>query len=305
MPKYVLTDDDRTEILSKSDVFTAKQLAEQYGCSRSTILKLWMDNNYHKPLNFCYYVNNDYFSTIDSANKAYVVGLIASDGNLYKRSGHDGQLRISMQDRSSENMLLRSILDDMCATHPIKRNHKTLNGKTHECISITIVSEQIYQDLFNIGITPQKTWKMDIGVVLKHIPKQFVPDFFRGYFDGDGSITSEKRNINKPSGINVSIAMPLKNAKILLAYLSKYNIEAKIQEDKRKYTDRFANLCFFGANKYIFLKWIYYQNCMCLQRKYDMSINYFKLVENNVTNRRENIEAVDKYNIFSNTQKYN
>lgn len=64
MPKYILTDKDKKEILSKSDKFTAKQLSEQYGCSRSTILKIWMDNDYHKPRSFSYYVNDNYFSEI-------------------------------------------------------------------------------------------------------------------------------------------------------------------------------------------------------------------------------------------------
>ena len=47
-----LTNDEKQEILLKSNKFTAKQLSEQYGCSRSTILKLWMGNDYHKPLSF-------------------------------------------------------------------------------------------------------------------------------------------------------------------------------------------------------------------------------------------------------------
>lgn len=88
-----LTNDEKQEILLKSDRFTAKQLSEQYGCSRSMILKLWMDNDYHKPSGFSYYVNNNYFSSIDSKNKAYILGLIASDGNIYiKETGIKGSL---------------------------------------------------------------------------------------------------------------------------------------------------------------------------------------------------------------------
>jgi hypothetical protein len=89
--------------------------------------------------------------------------------------------------------------------------------------------------------------------------------------------------------------MPLKNAEILREYLSLYGIEVKVNEDQRNYTNRFANLCLFGANKYIFLKWIYYPGCLCLSRKYKLATHYCDLVETNITNRSENIQAVKKY----------
>ena len=298
MPKCILTNEDKEDILSKSDKFTAKQLAEQYGCSRSTILKLWIDNDYHKPLGFSYYVNDNYFSKIDTANKAYIMGLIASDGNLYKRDNHQGQIRLSFQYGDSEYNLLENILMDMNSTHPIQRNVKTLNEKTFEYIAITIVSQQIFEDLCNMGITQQKTWLMNIKQVINQIPKQFIRDFLRGYFDGDGSITGISKN--KPSSVSVNIAMPLQNAKLLQQILHSLGLEAVAQEDNRpnKYSHPFGRFEFFGVNKYIFLKWIYYEGCLCLQRKYDLALQYCNLVENNITNRAENINAVNQYCTF-------
>ena len=249
MPKCILTREDKEEILLKSDKFTAKQLAEQYGCSRSTILKLWMDHNYHKPLGFSYYVDNDYFSKINTANKAYIVGLIASDGNVYKRKGHQGQIRFCFQNGSSEYNLLKCILNDMQATHPIKKETRTNNNQEYEYISATIVSEQIYNDLLNIGIIPQKTWSMNIGNIMSNIPKEFIRDFLRGYFDGDGSITNSEKNLNKPSYIHINIAMPLNNAKVLGEYLSSLNIFTKPTEDKREYKHSFCTLCFFWCEQ--------------------------------------------------------
>lgn len=301
MPKYILTDDDRKEILSKSDKFTAKQLSEQYRCSRSTILKLWMDNNYHKPPSFSYYVDDNYFSEINTANKAYIIGLIASDGNIYKRKTkrHQGQLRISLQNGNSEYNLLQYILDDMNATHPIQHNTIKYGDKEREYISFTIVSDQIYNNLIDIGISPKKTWIMDINVVISNIPREFIRDFLRGYFDGDGSIVIPKYKTNFPGKVSANISMPLQSAEKLQSFLSIYNIETRITEDKRKYTYPFGNLCFHGKNKYIFLKWIYYDGCMCLQRKYDKVLHYCRLVEGNPTNRRENIKAIEEYNEFT------
>lgn len=299
MPKYILTDKDKEEILLQSDRFTAKQLAEQYGCSRSTILKLWIDNNYHKPRSFSYYVNDNYFSEIDTVDKAYIVGLIASDGNIYKREGHQGQLRFSFQNGESEYNLLKNILIYMQATCPINESILVRNNKEYSYISIVIVSDQIFNDLSMLGIIPRKIWEMDINKIMSNIPKQFIKDFLRGYVDGDGSIINSKNNPNKPSSIDVRIAMPLNNAQKLQSYLSLLNINTILIEDKRKYFQQFCNLCFFGKNKYIFLKWIYYDNCLCLQRKYDRAVYYCYLVENNVTNRIENIKAVEDYQNFT------
>lgn len=302
--KRYLTDAEKIEILSKSDRFTAKQLAEQYGCSRSTVLKIWMDNDYHKPPVFSYYVDNSYFSTIDTANKAYVVGLIASDGNVCKRDGHDGQIRLSMQYQNSEYELLKQILSDMNATHPIIQRCIRRNEKQLEYISIDIVSQKQFEDLYKIGIMQNKTWNMNIGHVIDNIPKQFVQDFLRGYFDGDGSITRKNGDESKPSSFGVSIAMPLENAKRLQQYLSEANISSVVQEDKRNYSHPFGSIRFNGVNKYIFLKWIYYKDCLCLERKYDLAIKYCNLIENNTTNRAENIRAVEQFNKFTEQNDY-
>lgn len=298
MPKHILTTQDKEEILLKSDKFTAKQLAEQYNCSRSTILKLWMDNNYHKPLSFSYCVDNNYFSEINTPNKAYIVGLIASDGNIYKREGHQGQVRLSFQNKKSEYTLLTNILSDMQATYPIIKTTITSNNKEYEYISVTIVSEQIFNDLLNIGIIPKKTWLMNIDSVINHIPTQFIQDFLRGYFDGDGSINTARSSELKPSDFNINISMPLSNAKILQQYLSHFGLSVQTKEDKRKYNHPFGGLHFFGTNKYIFLKWIYYNDCLCLNRKQQLAIKYCNLVENNTTNRAENIKSINQYNIF-------
>ena len=136
MPKHILTPEDRQEILLKSDRYTAKQLAEQYGCSRSTILKLWMDSNYHKPIGFSYYVNDNYFSNINSANKAYIVGLIASDGNVYKIMqdliiegnirGNDGHIAVKLNGKNFNATFLDSLTDN-AGTIKLEEILKNLN----------------------------------------------------------------------------------------------------------------------------------------------------------------------------------
>ena len=294
MAKKYLTNDEKMEILSKSSRFTSKQLAQEYGCSVSEVCKIWRENDFHKPIGFQYYVDDHYFSSINSATKAYIIGLIASDGNVYKRDGHKGQLRISLKAENGEEKLLKEILRDMNATHPItqiKRNNSTY-------ISFTIVSQQIFDDLQNIGIIENKTWDMDIAKVISRIPHKYYKDFFRGYFDGDGSVSNLEPG--KPSGVRVRISCTLNSANTFIDALKRIGISASFIPDKRKYKHGFGTLSFTGYNKYIFLKLLYDNNNICLERKKVNATRYFNLVETNITNRRENIIAVNKYSEFLN-----
>lgn len=297
MPKF-LTNEEKSEILLKSDRYTARQLAEQYGCSRSMILKIWMENNYHKPKSFNYYVNNQYFNTIDSPIKAYALGLIASDGNLYKRNSQQGQIKIYLEKTDEE--VLRLILKDMGSTHPIKYSK---HNDTLEC-GFTIVSQEIFDNLTTIGIGTNKTWEMDLNKILDNIPFIYYNDFIRGYFDGDGCISHTENKL--PSKISVSIAMPLKTGEQIKSILNRIGIECSIYIDKhRNYKYDFCSVEFFGKNKYIFLKYLYENNCICMERKFKRALQYFYLIENNTSNRKENSIAIDEYNIFCNNLKLN
>lgn len=295
MSKF-LTNEEKNEILSKSDRYTARQLAEQYKCSRSMILKIWMENNYHKPKSFSYYVNNHYFKTIDSPIKAYALGLIASDGNLYKRDSQQGQIKIYLEKTDEE--VLRLILKDMGSTHPIKYSK---HNDTLEC-GFTIVSQEIFDDLTTLGIGTNKTWEMDLNKILNNIPIIYHKDFIRGYFDGDGCISNTKDKL--PNKIRVIIAMPLESGKKIQSILKNIGIECVIYIDKHKdYTHDFCSVEFFGKNKYIFLKYLYENNYICMERKLKKTLQYFYLIENNISNRKENMIAVEEYEIFCDNLK--
>lgn len=187
----------------------------------------------------------------------------------------------------------------MDATHPIVKTCVARNGKQFEYIAINIVSEKLFEYICKMGITPKKTWTMNLKQIIDSIPKQFIRDFLRGYFDGDGSINVSQNEGLKPSSFAVNISMPLDNAEWLQWYLYGLNISSSIQEDKRKYSHPFGTISFFGVNKYVFLKWIYYNECLCLQRKYDLATKYCNLVESNLTNRVENIRAIEQFKIFT------
>lgn len=290
MGKMKLSKETKDEILQISYKYTAKELAQIYNCSRSTILKLWMDNNYHKETHNTYYVNKNYFKEINTSNKAYVLGLLTSDGTLYKRNNNSGLIQVKLQ--KSDEKILFDILQDMESTYPVNR---VKNGNFTQ-VSISITSQDLYEQLLNKGLMPNKTWKLNLNTILSHIPKKFYIDFIRGYFDGDGCIG--KFNDNQISKTSVSFACPYSFGLDLQELLkNEYNIKTSIYVDNRpKYSNIFCSLFLNGTNnKYKLLKLMYYNNALCLQRKQKIAKDFILSVETNTTHRKENIKAVNEF----------
>lgn len=284
---------------------TSTQIAEKIGSSRSWVLKVWIENNLKgKDTGRKYYSNFDYFSEIDTSNKAYVLGFICADGCIYKRSKKDsktqGMLRVSLA--LKDEHILKDILRDMKSDNPVsvyKRN------KTQKYSSFSIVSQKIYDDLVKLGVKEDKTWDLDIEKVLSNVPRKYIGDFIRGYFDGDGSISMARENPT-PSKTNVMITSPFSVASVFQEILSGlFGINAVFYEDKRraKYSKELKTGSLIFPNtmqKYLFLKLIYSnthedEKSLFLKRKKERAGIFFDMVENNKTNVIENLEAVSAF----------
>lgn len=124
-----------------------------------------------------YSVNEDYFSRIDSQDKAYFLGLMASDGCI------TGQSRLIIGLAREDESILGQFKDSLSYTGPLLR----IKGRTekHKDISrLQINNSSIVNALDNLGITRRKS----LTLKFPDIPEIYYPHFIRGYFDGDGSI---------------------------------------------------------------------------------------------------------------------
>ena len=79
-------------------------------------------------------------------------------------------------------------------TKKYKDNHKKLE-------LLTICNTKIYDDLIKLGCLQNKTFNCH----LPSIDKVFMPDFIRGFFDGDGSIWIDSvfTGLKRDADINV------------------------------------------------------------------------------------------------------
>lgn len=129
--------------------------------------------------------NRDFFKKW-SHDMSYVLGFLFADGNLVqnKRGGH--YIAIYTADRP----LLVAMKRSMESTHVISVQHKPLGS----AYRIQIGSKEWFQDLHVLCLTPNKTRRMH----LPSIPKKYVGDFVRGYFDGDGNVWMGRIHKDRP-----------------------------------------------------------------------------------------------------------
>jgi len=124
-------------------------------------------------------VYHSVFSEINSAEKAYLLGVILADGNV-----SNGEQLTLTQHRENIWYLKRMFQEFI---QPDVRLYQD-NGN---CQRLRVHSQQIVTDLMRLGIVPNKTQNMteaDSKRLWSAIPPEFLPDFLRGFLDGDGSV---------------------------------------------------------------------------------------------------------------------
>lgn len=168
---------------------TGAELSKKYGLSVSTILKRVREMggevrkcNYHCQK---YSFNHNFFEKIDTEAKAYFLGFIMADGCV-----SDKELIIAIHERDQH--ILEELIKQINGNNKIhyKEMLCQLPG-THNptpTARLNICSQKMLSDLSNLGCTKNKTNNIKIPA----LEKEFERHFWRGFWDGDGHISSFK-----------------------------------------------------------------------------------------------------------------
>ncbi len=126
-------------------------------------------------------VNVDFFKRW-MPEMAYVLGFFAADGCLAKNRRGSHYLQFT----STDIGILRQIKRVMNATQAIRKKppHEQTFGWS-PCYLLQIGSVKMYRDMAKLGLTPRKSSRLR----LPNVPAAHLPDFVRGLFDGDGSVS--------------------------------------------------------------------------------------------------------------------
>ena len=123
--------------------------------------------------------DEDYFESITSKEQAYYLGLLLADGSVSKDLNH---VEISLSD--PDFVLLEGFKTSIKA-HKANLQDKKVRGNQKPAKRLTLCSKKLAKSLINWGMTPARTYSWDLQ---REIPKKFLADFVRGYWDGDGSV---------------------------------------------------------------------------------------------------------------------
>lgn len=130
-----------------------------------------------------YKINDDY--NFESHNGAWILGFIAADGYLPITNGAQNRITISLQRRDEE--VLQMIAKELEYEGPIYQ-YEQWDG--HLASSLSFTSKKIRQTIESYGIGNNKTFKLHN--LPDNLPREFLTDYIRGFFDGDGSIYEPK-----------------------------------------------------------------------------------------------------------------
>ena len=167
--------------LRQEQNISIKELAQLYNLDRETMANLLKDNDIEKKSNNKINCNikEDYFEVIDEPNKAYILGLLLTDGCVDNSRGN-GRIRLALQKQDVEILeKIKKILGVETKLYEDKRG----NGM----YSLEFSSKKIFEDLQKYSIIPNKTY--NTTNLPTNIPNEFIIDFLRGMFDGDGTLT--------------------------------------------------------------------------------------------------------------------
>jgi len=231
-----------------------------------------------------YFIDENYFETIDTEDKAYWLGFLAADGTIRLRHGGAEKKK-----RGSSIVLKLAIKDE----HHLKKFAKVFGGdsrityqrdytttrKGEESYSdncrVSINSNKLVEDIMNKGVIPRKSFTLD----KPNIDPIWYSHFIRGYFDGNGSVgfkTKEGKRSNRDlviDRLHLSIATVAEDFKVwFIEHFRSLDIDFVT-------IGKYDMGCKNTKGTYRFLDYIYKDATVFLERKYEIAMEFMKYYE--------------------------
>lgn len=268
----IIIDIQRDIIFKES---TLEKVASKYQLEKKDILNLLKHFNWNKgsgnykrpdiPKKSKYVINSSYFETIDSQEKAYILGFLYADGSNREVSS---KISILLQYRDKE--ILERILNEMNGTHPIKKVSILQKKGICEYSKITICDKYMSRCLAEKGCFENKTNLLRFPTE-EQVPSYLLQHFIRGYFDGDGCFYYD----SKRNKFEISIASSISFVKEMQIRLNQI-LDIPIRNLKFSKVAPYTGIYrFSGRLQFLkFRDWLYKDATIYLQRKYDKCFYY-------------------------------
>lgn len=161
---------------------SCQKLSEIYHIPQTTINGIIKRYTVLRNLSETKFINRDYFSSIDDKTKAYILGLIYSDGCIAVHKGQPNRYSLMIDQKNDEEVLMTRVLKQL------KPNGNLIYYPDRDMVRISIQDNQLCSDLSQYGITPQKATSISFKYILDKVSNNLIKEVIRGIFEGDGHI---------------------------------------------------------------------------------------------------------------------
>ena len=162
--------------------YIASNLQRDYQSVQNKLKHMGLNGGYRKS------VNHDFFKTW-SPDMAWCLGLLATDGSITSQKNvyNNEPVRKTIQLGSTDSEIVEKFVKFINSTYKIGKEEvrHTGFGDTGPFYNTCILSNNIYDDLISLGVIERKSLVMDFPT---NYPVEYMADYIRGLWDGDGSI---------------------------------------------------------------------------------------------------------------------
>jgi hypothetical protein len=194
--------------------------------------------------------NDDYFEVIDSEEKAYFLGLLFADGNVYTARN-----RVQITLVNEDAYILQKFADCIGYTGKLYIDREKYS-------KLILPSKKMCADLTSLGCTPNKSLTLKFPT---QVPNNLMNHFIRGCFDGDGHVS--RRN----NCFNTNFTSSNDFMKEFIKLLDNINVE--YTTPLKRYIDReeSAYQVYIRSSSHInFFNYLYKDSTLYLNRKKDI-----------------------------------
>lgn len=200
-------------------------IAAKYKVDPRGIIKILRKQGYtiKRGTDYLYRTTKDenYFKRIDTEQKAYWLGLLYADGNVYESKG---VTQITLQ--NEDGYLLYKLAE--CLQYDGK-----LYSDRGKYTKLIIHSIKMMNDLIKLGCVPRKSLILKFPTE-EQVPKELQRHFIRGYFDGDGCIAMRKKPITHKPVATCSFTSTKMFCNALIEVLGRKKIETSVFRKRYK-----------------------------------------------------------------------
>lgn len=238
------------------------ELEARFGMCESSLRRIVKKSGvWRPPGHYLHTVNDAYFRKIDTPEKAYFFGLLMADGTVFHTRNNKrlGGFRINLE--SGDSHILEELKQAIGSNRKMRKLSPKIAGRKDQVL-LAVHSQQIAEDLVSHGCVPRKSYHAKYP---HHLSENLHRHFIRGYFDGDGCVSTYQR----PSRIDLTCNF-VGTEDIVMGIAQKLHIDAGV--NLTKIHQRQGCCCVsYGGNRQIVKihRYLYSEHGPALVRKKD------------------------------------